>query len=415
MAARKQTTAYGQLASPISTGSGDELWRDDTTVHRGTTWGSEPAEEDPWWAAADNNHHNADDAVNVGIGRIQLGATTTSQPTSQPKSKSRGTTSKLAERRKSHEKVPSLYAPEHKEPEPAGSDGHRASWEPVSPGILDRSPEVAATRKQEAYYWPSGSEAVAASRTRTSVSDAKESARSGSSTSSGSSSSSSSSSGGGGGLTVGGTMLSSDGMSRRGSKAAEFSFPLHGLEQNMLDLTGKEFRGLLKSALRANDVTTARRLLTTPLPESAGTIQCFVRRNKSGLMNTFYPSYECFLEEPDAPVFLMSSKKRTKNRTSNFAISLLNVAELARSKNDANMTSDNPSYLGKLRSNFVGSEYVGYDAGINPKTFIGSSSHMPGSSPTATGLSRVRQELCAVSFTNNILSRCQSPPEQRKE
>ena len=52
----------------------------------------------------------------------------------------------------------------------------------------------------------------------------------------------------------------------------------------------------------------------------------------------------------------MSSKKKTGNTTSNYLISL--------DKND--LSSKGKNYLGKLRSNWVGTEFVGYDCGHAP-------------------------------------------------
>jgi tubby-related protein 1 len=53
----------------------------------------------------------------------------------------------------------------------------------------------------------------------------------------------------------------------------------------------------------------------------------------------------------------MASKKRPKNKTSNYLITM--------DQNDMNRAGS--SYLGKLRSNFVGTEFQVFDDGINPK------------------------------------------------
>lgn len=52
----------------------------------------------------------------------------------------------------------------------------------------------------------------------------------------------------------------------------------------------------------------------------------------------------------------MAAKKRSKNSTPNYSFSL----------NKDSFDKDN-NYLGKLRSNFFGTEFVLYDAGKNPK------------------------------------------------
>jgi hypothetical protein len=92
-------------------------------------------------------------------------------------------------------------------------------------------------------------------------------------------------------------------------------------------------------------------------------------------------------------VFLMASKKRPKNKTSNYLISMgkfvgafvfVFIYQIASSlclhilicvvcssrlrcadQNDLNRTGK--AYLGKLRSNFVGTEFQIFDNGLNPK------------------------------------------------
>jgi len=266
------------------------------------------------------------------------------------------------------------------------ADGKQSNvgWEPVSPGLIDRSPEVVATQKPGEYYaaqWPSEAEV------RTQAAGAAASSSASATTS------------------VGAPPLN-----RRGSKASELSFPLAGLEGGMLQMTAAEFKGLLRSALKSGDLATARTLLTAPLPQSVGTIQMFLKRHKHGIMSTLYPSYECFLEEVDRPFFLMSAKKRTKNKTSNYTISLLSMQALLKSNSEASHTSEDPNYLGKLRSNFSGSEFVGYDAGVNPRDYISASAAANSGAgsrrASETKLQNVRQELCTVLYDNNVMSRC---------
>jgi hypothetical protein len=67
------------------------------------------------------------------------------------------------------------------------------------------------------------------------------------------------------------------------------------------------------------DLSDMRTFLTSPLPRNVGTLQCYIRRNKSGT-NKLFPIYSLYLKEGD--VFLMASKKRPKNKTSNYLISM---------------------------------------------------------------------------------------------
>ena len=59
----------------------------------------------------------------------------------------------------------------------------------------------------------------------------------------------------------------------------------------------------------------------------------------------------------DGDRFLLAAKKRSKQRTSNYLIST--------NKDDLKRTGD--SFVGKLRSNFVGTEFTVYDDGAAPK------------------------------------------------
>jgi len=66
------------------------------------------------------------------------------------------------------------------------------------------------------------------------------------------------------------------------------------------------------------DLSNMNRFLSTPLPKQCGVVQCYIRRNKNGT-NKLFPIYSLYLKEGD--VFLLASKKRPKNKTSNYLIS----------------------------------------------------------------------------------------------
>jgi hypothetical protein len=62
-----------------------------------------------------------------------------------------------------------------------------------------------------------------------------------------------------------------------------------------------------------------RKFLTSPVSKSFGMVQCYVKRSSSA-SNMFYPKYSIYLKEGDQ--FLMSSRKRPNNKTSNYLISM---------------------------------------------------------------------------------------------
>ena len=109
------------------------------------------------------------------------------------------------------------------------------------------------------------------------------------------------------------------------------------------------------------DPSDIRSFLTKPVPKDAGFLQTYVRRNKKGL-NSIYPEYTLYLSDGDH--FLLAARKRKKNKTSNYLLSL-DSEDLARKSGN---------FFGKLRANFMGTEFTLYDKGINPSKLGTSSS-----------------------------------------
>lgn len=125
------------------------------------------------------------------------------------------------------------------------------------------------------------------------------------------------------------------------------------------------------------DFSDVRSFLLRPQPKG-GMVQCKVYREKSGL-DRIYPHYTLVLEDSNA--FLLAARKRKKSKSSNYLVSL--------DKND--LSRDSPNFMGKLRSNFVGTEFVMYDKGNAPNP--------DGSSVEGD----VRQELGVILYGPNIL------------
>ena len=123
-----------------------------------------------------------------------------------------------------------------------------------------------------------------------------------------------------------------------------------------------------------------KKLLMEPIPKSAGMVKCYIKRNKG--KSRFLPEYRIYLKDGDK--FLMTTKKRKKKKTSNYLISM--------ARNDHNKGSE--KILGKLRSNFMGTEFQIYDDGKNPKNldpFFDEKNNDP-----------VRTELGSILYGNNI-------------
>ena len=90
-----------------------------------------------------------------------------------------------------------------------------------------------------------------------------------------------------------------------------------------------------------------------PVPPKIGQVRCTIARHKSG-MNRLFPKYTLALS--DGNKFLLNSKKRTGQTTSNYLISL----------EQDKLVKGASGYLGKVRSNFLGTEFYIYDTGENP-------------------------------------------------
>uniref|UniRef100_A0A3B5QVR7 Si:dkey-220f10.4 n=1 Tax=Xiphophorus maculatus TaxID=8083 RepID=A0A3B5QVR7_XIPMA len=119
-----------------------------------------------------------------------------------------------------------------------------------------------------------------------------------------------------------------------------------------------------------------------PAPRDV-TIQCRVTRDRRGMEKGIYPTYYLHMEKEDGKrVFLMAGRKRKKCKTSNYLISI----------DPTNLTRDTNCYIGKLRSNVLGTKFTVYDGGENPekKPFIKESES-------------VRQELAAICYETNVL------------
>lgn len=133
------------------------------------------------------------------------------------------------------------------------------------------------------------------------------------------------------------------------------------------------------------DTSDIRAFLMEPGPKN-GAILCHIRREKGKLG---YPYYAVYLEapgvmpgSPEGERFLLSARKRKKSKTSNYLISI--------DLDDTSRQSGN--YFGKLRSNFVGTEFTVYDCGVKPSEVTG-----------APDGPQARCELGAVLYQYNVL------------
>ncbi|XP_060795824.1 tubby protein homolog isoform X2 [Neoarius graeffei] len=119
-----------------------------------------------------------------------------------------------------------------------------------------------------------------------------------------------------------------------------------------------------------------------PAPRDV-TIQCRITRDRRGMERGLYPTYYLHMEKEDGKkVFLMAGRKRKKSTTSNYLIST----------DPTDLSRDTSSYIGKLRSNVLGTKFTVYDNGENPDR-----------KPFVKETESLREELAAICYEKNVL------------
>ncbi|KAG2370796.1 hypothetical protein C9374_005993 [Naegleria lovaniensis] len=98
------------------------------------------------------------------------------------------------------------------------------------------------------------------------------------------------------------------------------------------------------------NIRDLRSFVVKPPPNRDQWVRCYILRDTSK-MNKMFPRYFMYAER--GSTFLLSAKKRKGNKSSNYCVSL--------SKEDISRSSD--TFIGKLRSNFLGTEFQLFDNG----------------------------------------------------
>ncbi|XP_037055628.1 tubby-related protein 2 isoform X1 [Peromyscus leucopus] len=112
-------------------------------------------------------------------------------------------------------------------------------------------------------------------------------------------------------------------------------------------------------------------------------VQCRIIRNKHGMDKGFFPSYYLYQEAEDGVAhFLLAGRKRKICKTSNYLISL----------DPKDMSRNGNNFVGKVRSNILGTKFTIFDNGVNP--------HRNYWIPDST---RIREKLGVVCYESNVL------------
>ncbi|KAK3525760.1 hypothetical protein QTP70_007516 [Hemibagrus guttatus] len=131
------------------------------------------------------------------------------------------------------------------------------------------------------------------------------------------------------------------------------------------------------------EVDNLEEFVLRPAPRGV-TVKCRITRDKKGMDRGLYPTYFMHLEREDGKkLFLLAGRKRKKSKTSNYLISV-DATDLSR---------EGESFVGKLRSNLMGTKFTVYDNGTNPSKSTGA----------LLDESNTRQELAAICYETNVL------------
>lgn len=106
--------------------------------------------------------------------------------------------------------------------------------------------------------------------------------------------------------------------------------------------------------------------------------KCRITRDRKGMDRGLYPTYFLHLERDyGKKVFLLAGRKRKKSTTSNYLIST----------DPTDLSRGGEAFIGKLRSNLLGTHFTVYNNG---------------SSPRHSDENSVRQELAAIVYVSNM-------------
>ncbi|XP_027002988.1 tubby-related protein 1 isoform X2 [Tachysurus fulvidraco] len=109
------------------------------------------------------------------------------------------------------------------------------------------------------------------------------------------------------------------------------------------------------------------------------TVKCKVTRDKRGMDRGLYPTYYLHLDN-EKKVFLLAGRKRKKSTTSNYLISI----------DPTDLSRGGENFVGKLRSNLMGTKFTVFDNALHPDRAL-------------PDMSNARQELAAIIYETNVL------------
>ena len=143
----------------------------------------------------------------------------------------------------------------------------------------------------------------------------------------------------------------------------------------------------------ANAMAIPPEWLLQPAERGAPMVQCLIKREKGAL--GLWPIYRMYLQRDNGDVFVLAARRRkgVLSEGHSFLIS-----------RDEKDLEKGPNYVGKLRSNLIGTEWMLYDSGANPAKLqkvlnsprrSSSAERLPSDGP--------RRELAYISSQQNVV------------
>ncbi|GLD63011.1 tubby-related protein 1-like protein, partial [Lates japonicus] len=169
-----------------------------------------------------------------------------------------------------------------------------------------------------------------------------------------------------------------DSKSKKKGKAEESDDSDSEKEEKSKKKKGKGKKKKERSPSPEIEFDNLEKFVMEPAPQGV-TVKCRVTRDQRGMDKSLYPLYYLHLDN-EKKTFLLAGRKRKKSTTSNYLISI-DATDLSRG---------GENFVGKLRSNLMGTKFTVFDNALNPERAL-------------PDMSNARQELAGIIYETNVL------------
>eukprot|EP00397_Hematodinium_sp_SG-2012_P012563 GEMP01012736.1.p1 GENE.GEMP01012736.1~~GEMP01012736.1.p1 ORF type:complete len:355 (+),score=71.26 GEMP01012736.1:115-1179(+) len=157
----------------------------------------------------------------------------------------------------------------------------------------------------------------------------------------------------------------------------------------------KQKRAMLVSHVKRMSPHERKAFMMSPIAPGLW-LECYILRTRTGFTK-FSRKFSLHLEDG---TLLAVCVKRAHNKTANYLVST----------SPEDMSRDSKFFVGKIRSNFMGSEFTAYDTGVNPKDLAKIKGTTGGSALTDA----VRQEMCSIAYDTFMFGKKKPGPRKMR-